>query len=58
MVDMVDGWVDREKVFAMLDDALSEPLVPNAETWGTGPRAERGMRAMMALVGGPGPPRP
>lgn len=40
-----------------LDKVLVAPLGPDRETWGTGPQATDGAKAMEALVGGPARPR-
>lgn len=55
-------WVTALEVYGFhLHDALKarwdEPWAPVRETWGTGPTARAGARAMMALAGGPAPPR-
>ncbi len=36
---------------------LNEPWAPVRELWGTTPTSVAGQRAMMALAGGPAPPR-
>lgn len=35
-----------------LDDLLAEPLLLTDDTWGTGPTAEAGAKAMEQLAGG------
>lgn len=50
-------FVPFDKVLGAVAESLMEPTVVRRETWGTGPAAEEGMRAMMDLVGGPAPLR-
>lgn len=65
LVDNIDGLVDRGKAMTDLDAELVEPLgtdplAPNPDEWGTGPRARRRASAMMDLTGPPPgwPPKP
>ena len=50
------GQASRAEAKKALDDKLAEPVALR-EAWGRGPQAEQGQRAMMALAGGPAPPR-
>lgn len=55
LVDGVVFGVDKHKVLEVLDRVLATPVGANAATatreqWGTGPQAEAGQRAMMALA--------
>lgn len=57
MASMAGPFANPFEVDEAIEKMLREPIHVTAETWGTGPTAEDGQRAMMALAGGPPPPR-
>lgn len=51
------GMTNLSEVLDKLSEVLARSPWPTRESWGADPQAQANQRAMMALAGGPAPPR-